>query len=297
MAKLTETADIRDEMTERQSPDDGGAREAGCEAGAGEVATGEPGTGAMANGDVTIGETAIDETVSGDVVAREVATDEAGTSTVASEMTGGVVGSGGRAIRRFALGALPAAGVTTGLFLAMAGLIAVDFKPAEAETTRLIGTITPTPIEETEIKRGSKPKLIETANKPPPPPRLTASKSEVDLPVLDFPPVLPKIDHGPVGELIGSPVVYSEQQVLPIRPPLVTYPRPAIDRGIEGECSVSMDVSAKGRPYNVVAVCTDSVFEREAVRAVSRVEFRPRLMDGVAVERRNVIYPLSFSLQ
>ena len=293
MAKLTETADIRDEMTGRPSLDDGGTcetgigEEAGREAGAGEVATDEPGTGAVANGDATIGETVTNETATGDTAIYEAT----------GEMTGGVVGRGGRAIRRFALGALPAAGVTAGLFLAMAGLIAVDFKPAEAETTRLIGTITPPAIEETEIKKRPKPKPIETANQPPPPPRLTASKSEVDLPVLDFPPVLPKIDHGPVGELIGKPVVYSEQQVLPIRPPLVTYPRPAIDRGIEGECSVSMDVSAKGRPYNVVAVCTDSVFEREAVRAVSRVEFRPRLIDGVAVERRNVIYPLSFSLQ
>ncbi len=209
----------------------------------------------------------------------------------------GILSSGGHAIRRFALGALPAAGVTAGLFLGMAGLIAVDFKPAEAETTRLISIITPTPIEETEITKRPKPQPIETANQPPPPPRLTASKSEIDLPAFEFPPVVPKINTDPVQVLTRAPVAIANGDAQPISPPLVTYPPTAANRGIEGECSVSMDVSAKGRPYNVVATCTDRVFEREAVRAISRVEFRPRIIDGVAVERRNVIYPLTFNLQ
>ena len=204
---------------------------------------------------------------------------------------------GRRVGRRFLLSAVPAAGVTSSLFLAMAALIAVDFKPAEAETTRLIPTITPAPTEETKINKRPKPKPIETATQPPPPPRLSVPKSDIKLPTLDFPPVTPEIKTGPVQVLTSAPAAIANGKVLPIRPPIVTYPRPAIERGLDGECSVTMDVSAKGRPYNVVATCSDSVFEHEAVRAVSRVEFRPRIVDGVAVERRNVVYPLAFKLQ
>jgi len=132
-------------------------------------------------------------------------------------------------LRRLMLSVVPAVGMTSGLFVAMAGLIAVDFKPAEASEPRLIGAITPQPIEEEEVNKRPKIELIEAASQPP--------------------------------------------------------------------CLVSMDVSAKGRPYNVMADCTDAVFEREAVRAIGRVEFRPKIVDGAAVQQRNVVYPLSFSLQ
>jgi len=97
--------------------------------------------------------------------------------------------------------------------------------------------------------------------------------------------------------LTRAPVAIANGEVLPISPPIVVYPPKAIDRGLNGECTVAMDVSAKGRPYNVAATCSDSIFEREAVRAVSRVEFRPKIVDGQAVERRNVVYPLVFKLQ
>ncbi|HAW53392.1 MAG TPA: energy transducer TonB, partial [Hyphomonas sp.] len=44
------------------------------------------------------------------------------------------------------------------------------------------------------------------------------------------------------------------------------------------------------------ATCTDSVFKREAERAVSKVEFAPKIIRGKAAERRNVVYPLEFKL-
>ena len=200
-------------------------------------------------------------------------------------------------LRRLMLSVVPAVGMTSGLFVAMAGLIAVDFKPAEASEPRLIGAITPQPIEEEEVNKRPKIELIEAASQPPPSPRLIVTTDAVDLPVLDFPPVAPEIQPGPIQTLHRAPIAVRDEEVLPIRQPAVTYPPIAIQRGIEGDCLVSMDVSAKGRPYNVMADCTDAVFEREAVRAISRVEFRPKIVDGAAVQQRNVVYPLSFSLQ
>ena len=55
-------------------------------------------------------------------------------------------------------------------------------------------------------------------------------------------------------------------------------------------------MDTRGRPYNVEASCTDSVFKREAERAVSRVEFAPKIVRGQPAERRNVVYPLEFQL-
>jgi len=200
-------------------------------------------------------------------------------------------------LRRLTLSLVPAAGMTSALFVAMAGLIAVDFKPAEAEEARLIGTITPAPIEEIEVRKRLKPRTIETATQPPPLPRLAVHKTSVDLPALDFPPVTLEIEPGPVQVLDRAPTVFADGEVLPIRRPVVNYPESAIRRGLEGDCVVSMDVSAKGRPFNIVADCTDAVFQRAAVQAISRVEFRPKIVEGAALERRNVVYPLSFKLQ
>jgi protein TonB len=38
------------------------------------------------------------------------------------------------------------------------------------------------------------------------------------------------------------------------------------------------------------------VFKSEAERAVSKVEFAPKIVRGKAVERRNVVYPLEFNI-
>ncbi|MBR9834458.1 MAG: TonB family protein, partial [Alphaproteobacteria bacterium] len=93
-----------------------------------------------------------------------------------------------------------------------------------------------------------------------------------------------------------DPVAISDRDAQPIRPPLPTYPTRAAERGVEGSCDVRFDVDTRGRPYNVQATCTDNVFKREAERAVSRVEFAPKIVRGAAAERKNVVYPLEFKL-
>ena len=57
------------------------------------------------------------------------------------------------------------------------------------------------------------------------------------------------------------------------------------------------DVDTRGKPYNVQATCTDSVFKSEAERSVGRVEFAPKIVRGKPVERRNVVYPLEFNIE
>ena len=199
---------------------------------------------------------------------------------------------------RIAVGVPVAAAVVYGLFIGMARLISQDFDPAEVKETRTIERITPEErTEDIRTRSRSKPKRLASADKPPPPPKLSASKSDVNLPtpqIQGAAPTAVKFDR--VQSLDINPVAISDRDATPIRPPVVTYPSRALERGTEGDCSVSFNVDVRGRPYDVVATCSDSVFRREAIRAVSKVEFAPKIVKGQARERHNVVYPLVFKL-
>lgn len=198
-----------------------------------------------------------------------------------------------------ALIAVPiAAGVAYGLFIFMAWLISSEYDPESKIETRVVERITPEQQnEDVRVKSRSKPKRLASADKPPPPPKLSTTKSDIDLPTPQIQGAAPtEVKFNRVQSLDINPVAISDRDATPIRPPVVTYPSRALERGTEGECSVSFDVDVRGRPYNVNADCTDSVFKREAVRAVSKVEFAPKIVKGKATERRNVVYPLSFKL-
>lgn len=80
------------------------------------------------------------------------------------------------------------------------------------------------------------------------------------------------------------------------KPPNPAYPEAAIAQDIEGLCRVNFDVSATGEPFNLMTSCSDSVFEKEAIRAVSQARFEPATVDGAPAVRENVEYPLEFSL-
>ena len=205
--------------------------------------------------------------------------------------------SGPSQIKRFAMTAAPAAIISYGLFLMMGGLIAAEFVPAEASEIREISRIIPEEIEPAEIiirDEIIRPDVLEA---PPPPPKVSIKKVPVDLDIIDLggaPPAKGKFIKVVLPD--APPVAISNRDATPIRPPIISYPRRAIDQGVEGSCSVHLDVDARGRPYNVKADCTTSMFTREAERAVGQVEFSPLIDRGVAKERRNVVYPLEFTL-
>ncbi|MEO1476033.1 MAG: TonB family protein [Pseudomonadota bacterium] len=202
-------------------------------------------------------------------------------------------------ILRMGVGLPAAAIIVYLLFIGMNALISRPFVEPELEDQRTIERIVPEQRDQNVRSRSrSKPRRIASADKPPPPPKLSASKSDIDLPTPNIQGSAPtELNFDRVQSLDINPVAISDRDAQPIRPPVVTYPSRAAERGIEGECQVRFDVDVRGRPFNVEADCTDSVFRREAVRAVSRVEFAPKIVRGQALERRNVVYPLVFNLR
>lgn len=200
---------------------------------------------------------------------------------------------------RFVIGVAIAAPITFIIFLIMNALISVDEIELSQNESRVLAAITPQKSDsEVRTRQRSQPKRIDSAEKPPPPPKQSATKSSINLPTPKIEGGVPQnLDLGRMNSLAIDPVAVSDRDAQPIRPPTPSFPQRAAERGLSGSCDVRFDVDTRGKPYNIVATCTDSVFKSEAERAVSRVEFAPKIVRGQAVERRNVVYPLEFKIQ
>ncbi len=200
---------------------------------------------------------------------------------------------------RLLIGLIIALPVVLIIFLIMNRLISVEEIQVPDGETRTLSAITPQQ-QDSEARSRSRqaPKRIESAQRPPPPPRASATRSDINLPTPRIDGAVPQnLDLGRMQALAIDPVAVSDRDAQPIRPPAPSFPQRAAERGLSGSCEVRFDVDTRGRPYNVQATCTDNIFKSEAERSVSRVEFAPKIVRGQAVERRNVVYPLEFKLQ
>jgi len=202
-------------------------------------------------------------------------------------------------IGRFLVSALIAAPIAVLIFLAMNLLISVNEISIDAKETRVLSAITPQANDsDIRTRQRAKPQRIDSSAKPPPPPKQSATKSSINLPTPKIEGAVPQnLDLGRMKSLAIDPVAVSDRDAQPIRPPTPSYPQRAQERGLSGNCDVRFDVDTRGKPYNIAATCSDAVFKSEAERAVSRVEFAPKIVRGKAVERRNVVYPLEFNIQ
>jgi protein TonB len=200
---------------------------------------------------------------------------------------------------RFLVATAIAVPIVLAIFMLMNALISVkELKLASGET-RVLAAITPQKQDsDVRTRQRAKPQRIDSAAKPPPPPKQSATKSSINLPTPKIDGAVPTgLDLGKMKSLAIDPVAVSDRDAQPIRPPTPSYPQRAQERGLSGTCDVRFDVDTRGKPYNVQATCSDSVFKSEAERAVSKVEFAPKIVRGKAVERRNVVYPLEFNIQ
>jgi protein TonB len=67
-----------------------------------------------------------------------------------------------------------------------------------------------------------------------------------------------------------------------------TYPAKAKMRGIEGYVTARLSIGVDGSVTQVEVVKAEpaGIFEREAIRAMYRYKFKPKVVDGVAVEQQ-----------
>jgi len=195
---------------------------------------------------------------------------------------------------RLPVAAVVAATVTFGLFLFMYQLISSG-GDRRAELDPIAGIHfgkVEIPDEITTRSRRKPPKPPPPRD-PPPPPKMKVSRMEqqvqnlpqMDLPDLDVPLVggegmfignFQQVDRGAEGDII--PVVV-------IRP---MYPRDAAMAGIQGWVKVEFTITEAGtvKDPRVIDAQPPRVFNREAIRAILKWKFKPRVVEGIAVERR-----------
>ncbi len=134
--------------------------------------------------------------------------------------------------------------------------------------------------------------------KPPPTPDLDmtkTSKLSQDLGALII-GVGVDLDLG-VGPNLGTAA--SDGDVVPIVRVNPQYPIRAAEQGIEGWVELMFTISVTGAVLDpvVTAAHPARIFDRAAIRAVSRWKYNPKIDDGQPVERPGVTVRLRFQLE
>lgn len=155
--------------------------------------------------------------------------------------------------------------------------------------------------ENLSFKDRRKPVKPKPPKEPPPPPKLivnkevkpTLNKVKMEIPDIDLPTIA---GGGPfLGNWQGNPL--AEGDVLPIVRIDPQWPRKALVEGIEGYVVVEVTIASDGSVRGVVVVesVPARVFDRNVIRAVLKWKFKPRIVNGVPVERK-AMQTLEFTL-
>ena len=195
---------------------------------------------------------------------------------------------------RIAMAAPFALAMTLGLFLFMNQLISAGRGPvAVPESIAGIRFGRVEIPDEVVTRSRRKPVQPPPPRDPPPPPRLRVSRMAHEPPPLAL-PELPRLAVplvGGAGLFIGNFELVdraAEGDIVPVVVIRPMYPREAAMAGIEGWVKVEFTITETGsvRDPRIVDAQPPRVFNREAIRAILKWKFKPRVVEGVAVERR-----------
>lgn len=198
---------------------------------------------------------------------------------------------------RLFLSALPAIGLTCGLFYLMQEAITVDTVKFDQPEFRTLTSIVPEiPGDPSGLTEESGPVLIETV----PPPKMRQSEpmtaEQITMEIIPFNVPGTPIPGASLEDLRPSTISFGPETGVPLRSPVPVYPDEALRKGLSGQCDVYFSIDAAGRPFNVDAQCSDPVFERSSERAVRRVQFAARVVNGKPVGQDNLVYPFVYEL-
>lgn len=128
----------------------------------------------------------------------------------------------------------------------------------------------------------------------PPTPQLDNLDPSADKIAIQAAPVQTDIDM--TG---GFSLGVGEGDYLPIVKVAPIYPQRALSRGIEGHCTVQYTVTRQGTVRDPAVVendCTSSLFHRASVQAALKFKYKPRVVDGQAIEVPGVQNRFTFKI-
>lgn len=181
-----------------------------------------------------------------------------------------------------------------GLLLLMYQLIYSDeIKKPEGDSIKIADITMPDVKIETNVKEQKPEKPDEPEEPPPPLEQPDLQDFEVDNAVN-----MAATPKQSVQISSGLGLSASDGEYLPIVKVAAVYPRRAQTRGITGYCIVEYTVTTSGatRDPQPVDCAPQGVFESASVKAAMKFKYKPRVIDGTAVEvagvRNRFIYEL-----
>jgi protein TonB len=207
-------------------------------------------------------------------------------STTITDAFSGRAGSGAT---RVILGLLVGFGITLFLFWLMQYMIETADRTLDEGSRGSLVDFVRVQRDETIERRQLKPK------KPPPPEAAPPQPPTPQLENLDPTAEKIAISAVPVTTEIemsgGFSLGVGEGDYLPIVKVAPIYPQRALTRGIEGFCVVEYTVTRQGTirdPFVVESQCTSTLFHRASLQAALKFKYKPRIIEGEAVEVRGV---------
>ncbi len=188
-------------------------------------------------------------------------------------------------IVRLAIGLILGLMITAGLFWMMQYLIATADRSLNESSTGALLEFVRLKRDESIQRRQLKPKKPPPPDAPPPQPptpKLESLDPSAEKIAIAAVPVETDIEMSG-----GFSLGVGEGDYLPIVKVAPIYPARALQRGLEGFCVVQYTVTSLGTIKNPVVIqdqCTSSLFHRASLQAALKFKYKPRVIDGEAVE-------------
>ncbi|MBB1289854.1 energy transducer TonB [Pseudoalteromonas sp. SR43-6] len=155
-------------------------------------------------------------------------------------------------------------------------------------------------VEIFQAPEDSKVRHIQKIQPPPPMPKVPKKAPPLDtsadpvLAISDFTPVTIDDFGGDINNTINRPTG-DATPIVRINP---KYPTTAARDGIEGWVQLSFSISPTGEVIDPVVINAEPkrTFDREAIRAIKRWKYRPKVIEGVAQLQTGQTVQLDFKL-
>jgi protein TonB len=204
----------------------------------------------------------------------------------------------GGSIFRMVIGIVLGVVITAALFWFMQYLIETADRELNEDASGHLLDFVRLKRDESIERRQLKPK------KPPPPEAPPPQPPTPQLENLDPNAEKIAITAAPVETDIemsgGFSLGVGEGDYLPIVKVAPIYPQRALSRSIEGYCVVQYVVTKNGtirEPFVVEDQCTSSLFHRASVAAAMKFKYKPRVVDGQAIEVPGVQNKFTYEIQ
>ena len=197
---------------------------------------------------------------------------------------------------RSLVGVLVAFPIALGLFWLMNSLIDRQFENEEVKAQKVAEIIVPDKEIETNVKEVL-PEKVEDPDEPPPDMEPLDFNTDLDIVAAN---IAPSVSVS--VSINASGLSSGDGEYLPIVKVAPIYPRRAQTRGITGYCIVTYTVTTTGAIRDAYveneADCSPKgIFERASLKAALKFKYKPRVVDGQAIEVAGVQNKFTYELE